>query len=156
MLRLTGNSQRSAALNKVGNLTSKSVSSPPAAPTPTPPPTPASTRSAKSQATAPPTPTPSPTSPPSSDKPRQADAEAGFPELVIEDGVPIPARRGPGARHPYALKVRELKVGQSLYVKGINRAKDLHSYASSCRKQFPARRFTVRTDVAGARIWRTV
>ena len=72
-------------------------------------------------------------------------------EFVIEKGVPVPQRKAPPPKYPFA----RLEIGDSFEAPPIH-AKGAQSAASRYKKANPGWDFVARKTQDGARIWRLV
>lgn len=73
-------------------------------------------------------------------------------EYVIERGIPIPPH-GNTRDDSMLGRVRQLEVGESLWADSF--IESVSAAGRNARKKFPDRRFVVRREGTGARIWRT-
>jgi len=72
-------------------------------------------------------------------------------EIKIEKNVPMPPRMGPGIKAKYPWK--ELEVGDSFFVNGGTKTTTISRLACH-HAALTGRKFAVRTEGEGARVWR--
>lgn len=77
-------------------------------------------------------------------------------EIKIEKGIPIPIRKRGVGGGMHVLVVREMMVGDSVFLKCVDtkQQRSRSTYAAIWAKRLAPKRFTARMVDGGVRIWR--